>query len=106
MFACACATPVIHTVSLHDALPIYRPDQRARRGEGDRDRSHHDGRLEAQGEGRGRRQEDRPRRPEARDRKSTRLNSSHRLTPYAVFCCIKKHTPPHHPTTSAAAPSP
>src|SRR5437763_5614705 len=28
-----------------------------------------------------------------RDRKSTRLNSSHRCTSYAVFCLKKKHRP-------------
>src|SRR5258708_24696913 len=34
------------------------------------------------------------------DRKSTRLNSSHQITSYAVFCLKKKkteaHVPPHH----------
>src|SRR5215216_7110269 len=30
----------------------------------------------------------------ARDRKSTRLNSSHQIISYAVFC-LKKKTPPH-----------
>src|SRR2546430_13431158 len=30
------------------------------------------------------------------DRKSTRLNSSHSQTSYAVFCLKKKHTAPHH----------
>src|SRR5438045_7517103 len=29
-----------------------------------------------------------------KDRKSTRLNSSHLGTSYAVFCLIKTHTPP------------
>src|SRR5205807_4534297 len=33
----------------------------------------------------------------ARDRKSTRLNSSHLVTSYAVFC-LKKTTPPPWPT--------
>src|SRR5690348_17806526 len=32
----------------------------------------------------------RPRRPRARDRKSTRLNSSHPSISYAVFCLKKK----------------
>src|SRR5438094_5735097 len=31
-----------------------------------------------------------PQRPRARDRKSTRLNSSHRTISYAVFCLKKK----------------
>src|SRR5256885_14684347 len=64
------ATTEIYTLSLHDALPIWsafcgdRPcrcyTRRARRG---RDR---------------------------RDRKSTRLNSSHLVISYAVFCLKKK----------------
>src|SRR2546430_7518982 len=33
---------------------------------------------------------DRPRQPGARDRKSTRLNSSHSQISYAVFCLKKK----------------
>src|SRR5207248_11628400 len=32
-------------------------------------------------------------RPRARDRKSTRLNSSHRTISYAVFCLKKKNKP-------------
>src|SRR5258708_30514588 len=32
---------------------------------------------------------------EARDRKSTRLNSSHQIISYAVFCLKKKKTLPH-----------
>ena len=31
------------------------------------------------------------------DRKSTRLNSSHALISYAVFCLKKKNPPPTHP---------
>src|SRR5260221_982422 len=35
------------------------------------------------------------------DRKSTRLNSSHTVISYAVFCLKKKKiTDPHHPATS------
>src|SRR3954462_4003550 len=37
------------------------------------------------------------------DRKSTRLNSSHTIISYAVFCLKKKHTPP---TPSAPPPHP
>src|SRR5437762_7761724 len=65
------ATTEIYTLSLHDALPIYARDAR-------RDF------LPP------------PRRPEGlvrgrnRDRKSTRLNSSHRCISYAVFCLKKK----------------
>src|SRR5256885_12012639 len=34
----------------------------------------------------------------ARDRKSTRLNSSHLVISYAVFCLKKKKTPPWNPS--------
>src|SRR5205809_4665092 len=65
------ATTEIYTLSLHDALPISRPCRRRRR---------------------------RARTPRAvrrparwpRDRKSTRLNSSHGYISYAVFCLKKK----------------
>src|SRR5258708_30531598 len=43
------------------------------------------------------------------DRKSTRLNSSHQIISYAVFCLKKKKitlstpsSPPHHPTSEVA----
>src|SRR5699024_12284529 len=85
-------TPAIYTLSLHDALPIctdprggrtgcgrrlhrdphhrYAPDGPRTGGPngGPRDRSH----------------------PGERDRKSTRLNSSHVSISYAVFCLKKK----------------
>src|SRR6266567_8153675 len=61
----------IYTLSLHDALPI---SPGARQGGVPRAR---DSRP--------------PRRlPAGRDRKSTRLNSSHSQTSYAVFCLKKK----------------
>src|SRR5438552_9040245 len=34
------------------------------------------------------------------DRKSTRLNSSHQIISYAVFCLKKKKKTPHHNTTT------
>src|SRR5947209_12714544 len=37
----------------------------------------------------------------ARDRKSTRLNSSHANISYAVFCLKKKTTPPRDPCRAA-----
>src|SRR5260364_457993 len=60
------ATTEIYTLSLHDALPISCA--RA-------DRSWAGGKCDA---------------PNGRDRKSTRLNSSHQIISYAVFCLKKK----------------
>src|SRR5437762_7706964 len=70
------ATTEIYTLSLHDALPIYDV------GIGEHDRPHELGEA--------------PIRPgggplgASPDRKSTRLNSSHRCISYAVFCLKKK----------------
>src|SRR5437867_8565474 len=74
-------TTNIYTLSLHDALPISSGVQW-------RSRSHRENRADqpvgsaANGDrnhGAG------------RDRKSTRLNSSHRTISYAVFCLKKKN---------------
>src|SRR5689334_24774744 len=64
------ATTEIYTLSLHDALPISRCRRRRLLG----------------------RSADRSPRPHRRqrDRKSTRLNSSHSSISYAVFCLKKK----------------
>src|SRR5438034_8999594 len=79
------ATPhiQIYTLSLHDALPIYphgdhgpggilqhAGQEQERRGSGEADRGHQPAALA--------------------DRKSTRLNSSHTVISYAVFCLKKK----------------
>src|SRR5437764_14172818 len=74
------ATTEIYTLSLHDALPIYYIGQavgasygQASRGDGQTVRGFGSigwGNIE--------------------DRKSTRLNSSHRCISYAVFCLKKK----------------
>src|SRR5438034_3247284 len=78
------ATTEIYTLSLHDALPIWGAGRR----------SHQSGRRPPRS----------PRRSGAyswpsgaaarwgrgRDRKSTRLNSSHTVISYAVFCLKKK----------------
>src|ERR1022692_3522289 len=64
------ATTEIYTLSLHDALPIYRKPW---------------------WEGRGFRAYGRP----LGDRKSTRLNSSHLVISYAVFCLKKKKRHTH-----------
>src|SRR5205085_10165845 len=68
------ATPEPSTLSLHDALPIFG-DRIHHRGEGSRRASLADA-LDAERVG--------------RDRKSTRLNSSHSQISYAVFCLKKK----------------
>src|SRR5688572_10827487 len=65
------ASTGFYTLSLHDALPIY-PVQRI----------HHPGVLP--------RREPASRGGGGRDRKSTRLNSSHSQISYAVFCLKKK----------------
>src|SRR2546430_4848427 len=70
------ATTEIYTLSLHDALPIWPGAHHARRA---------DAPPFALGAGR-RHEENR------RDRKSTRLNSSHSQISYAVFCLKKKKT--------------
>src|SRR5579864_9601035 len=74
------ATTEIYTLSLHDALPIFSPVGRHRR------------------DGAGTRRSavaavDRAAAPAVRDRKSTRLNSSHMSISYAVFCLKKKTNP-------------
>src|SRR2546422_5208367 len=70
------ATTEIYTLSLHDALPISRTQpRRATAGYSARTTS---GRTATR------------RQPTRRDRKSTRLNSSHGYISYAVFCLKKK----------------
>src|SRR5437879_10260797 len=80
----------IYTLSLHDALPIWlRPAPKAPAlPRGLRSPSRGDRRLpdvpwSRQARGHGGAQD-------GRDRKSTRLNSSHRCISYAVFCLKKK----------------
>src|SRR3712207_8347703 len=88
------ATTEIYTLSLHDALPISAaalppPDpSRNRAGSGDVVGEQHPsvGAHQLQP-----RQGARGEVGDARDRKSTRLNSSHANISYAVFCLKKKH---------------
>src|SRR5438094_10672467 len=68
------ATTEIYTLSLHDALPIYAGTPGDPCWPGPRERG--SGRCWT---------------PRSRDRKSTRLNSSHRTISYAVFCLKKKN---------------
>src|SRR5215211_8853378 len=69
------ATTEIYTLSLHDALPICRLSAAGRAG-----RCPETGPRSAPS----------PRRLVPADRKSTRLNSSHTVISYAVFCLKKK----------------
>src|SRR2546422_7415405 len=70
------ATTEIYTLSLHDALPISGPRDHAT-ARGARGRRRRSPRIRAGSRG-------------PRDRKSTRLNSSHGYISYAVFCLKKK----------------
>src|SRR5438132_11199474 len=70
-------TTEIYTLSLHDALPIYHQHHAASgrdAGAAHHLPHHHSGDHEDR----------------ERDRKSTRLNSSHTVISYAVFCLKKK----------------
>src|SRR2546430_15146864 len=69
------ATTEIYTLSLHDALPILP-------------RARHETPCHSR---RSPRAPPDGRRPLRRDRKSTRLNSSHSQISYAVFCLKKKN---------------
>src|SRR2546429_5399186 len=80
------ATTEIYTLSLHDALPIFACAARVVGHAPQRFQVHGPGlRL-----GSGARQCDLRPAVGAVDRKSTRLNSSHRYISYAVFCLEKK----------------
>src|SRR5438132_10772442 len=75
------ATTEIYTLSLHDALPIFGLGRRFRRGfrtSPFRQRRSTDRSCPGEAE------------QERSDRKSTRLNSSHTVISYAVFCLKKK----------------
>src|SRR5438094_6622546 len=79
------ATPVIYTLSLHDALPICARVQLVDLP------GLVEGAREGAGGGRILLACIRPPPAPSRDRKSTRLNSSHRTISYAVFCLKKKN---------------
>src|SRR2546430_10052522 len=76
------ATTEIYTLSLHDALPIWEPSSVRVRRSRERAALAQAERLACQSNCR--------RLDSTRDRKSTRLNSSHSQISYAVFCLKKK----------------
>src|SRR2546422_10018124 len=76
------ATTEIYTLSLHDALPISSRCGRAKRRSSPR---RHEATVPAARKNR-----------RSRDRKSTRLNSSHGYISYAVFCLKKKNKKKNH----------
>src|SRR3712207_7872081 len=86
------ATPEIYPLSLHDALPIFHSASDTFHG----DPAYLDlVRGEFEGHGPQVKVEVRnqdPNHPATKDRKSTRLNSSHANISYAVFCLKKKNT--------------
>src|SRR5439155_15605961 len=96
------ATTEIYTLSLHDALPIsprfaaLRSEARREAHRRDRGVSEACGGPETTADGRGDARRRGPLHAHARrarrdrDRKSTRLNSSHVAISYAVFCLKKK----------------
>src|SRR5207245_9679030 len=92
--SCCCTAPAtspIYPLSLHDALPIYQ--QRVGAAGGSRGRvalvRPGDPRAHAVGLGASQRTQDCPNLLASKDRKSTRLNSSHGSISYAVFCLKK-----------------
>src|SRR5256885_7597874 len=85
------ATTEIYTLSLHDALPICGRAAGATAGHHCRCHPAHLGQQRGLLLHRG-------------DRKSTRLNSSHLVISYAVFCLKKKYQPDSRPTMRLVAP--
>src|SRR2546426_7006870 len=90
------ATTEIYTLSLHDALPIYHAQQLRLRGK----RQLAD-LVQEQRPTRGRLGWDAV---PGRDRKSTRLNSSHLVISYAVFCLKKKKSNRHWRPSTVPTP--
>src|SRR5438270_3471222 len=85
------ATTQTYPLSLHDALPISKRRTRFSRLGGERSGGgcHMKASLKIAFFGSSLVSE------ESKDRKSTRLNSSHSQSSYAVFCLKKKKTRPH-----------
>src|SRR5256885_10684094 len=89
------ATTEIYTLSLHDALPISQPRSRGGCGLSQKHLSSGSGNRAVCGLGA------RLLGGQVQDRKSTRLNSSHLVISYAVFCLKKKTT--SRPRTGTAS---
>src|SRR5260221_10798313 len=98
------ATTEIYTLSLHDALPIYEFWKRQNRLGIDPDSTSFKLREERERES----QVDHSANQAgaAGDRKSTRLNSSHTVISYAVFCLKKKRQAPHVGSSSRRRATP
>src|SRR5437763_8435756 len=77
------APTAIYTLTLHDALPISHGAAHRDPARCQRDQGKHGGNA-------GTRDGIKRRHVKQQDRKSTRLNSSHRCISYAVFCLKKK----------------
>src|SRR5258708_31418472 len=90
------ATTEIYTLSLHDALPICFDFAILRSAMAAPVTAAFPERSDSTEPG-GRRTI----RARSRDRKSTRLNSSHQIISYAVFCLKKKKNKTQTPTTQA-----
>src|SRR2546426_7662509 len=84
------ATTEIYTLSLHDALPISRALALARRFAPEGARVEHQIAECPEADTLLREREQHHSREHHEDRKSTRLNSSHLVISYAVFCLKKK----------------
>src|SRR5690625_6576731 len=93
-FSSDTSTPGLYTLSLHDALPICdeRADQCGEVDRGAEESLQVVQRVEQQSDDQG------------EDRKSTRLNSSHVATSYAVFCLKKKKNFAEHANTRQCRP--
>src|SRR3712207_7667285 len=89
------ATTEIYTLSLHDALPIssHQAHQQQTGAQGAAQQTANQSQTS---------QQQAPKVPteEERDRKSTRLNSSHANISYAVFCLKKKNNISQPPVIS------
>src|SRR5438034_1443957 len=91
-FFTATATTAIYTLSLHDALPILQKHDKALVGfpQEDRTNVHGSSIYGASAVLKNQQHSWQRSSKQPRDRKSTRLNSSHTVISYAVFCLKKK----------------